>query len=199
MSTSTFSQNVAAAKSIGEISIIDAWRRLGGPEPRKCGAELRSRAFFRDGDGQNVAFNLAKNCYRDHRDGCGGGVLKLVMLIRGCETHEALDWLRDEFGLEDRRAQSTPEERERARQKQREAEAFDEAMQPAYRAFLRELEARRDRLIRILRVVENDDLGMELAFVYARIEAMRDAIGGDVDEDVVALTMTIVDLLGGRQ
>ena len=105
------------------------------------------------------------------------------------------------FGLEDTRVQTTtPRRRERyARQQQREAEAFDEAMQPAYRAFLRELEARRDRLIRILRIVEDDVLEMELRFVYARIDAMRDAIGADVDEDVVALTMTIVDLLGGRQ
>ena len=80
---------------LSEIPIIDAWRRLGGPEPRKCGAELRSRAFFRDGDGLNVAFNLPKNCYRDHRDGEGGGVLKLVQTVRGCGAREALQWLHD--------------------------------------------------------------------------------------------------------
>ncbi len=175
---------------LAQIPIVDVWRRLGGPGPKKCGAELRSRAFWRDGDGLNVAFNVGKNCYRDHRDGCGGGVLKLVMLIRGCETGEALEWLTAEFGLTDSRATVTPEQR----RIQAESERMEANMQPTYRAFLRELEARRDELIRILRVVRDDDLETELAFCCSRIRAMRDAID-DVDDDAVALTIAIVDML----
>ena len=95
-----------------------------------------------------VAFNKEKNCYIDHRDHSGGGVLKLVQIVRGCETHEALNWLRDEFGLTDSRVQTTPEQR----RIQAESERLEANMQPAYRAFLRELEARRDELIRLLRV-----------------------------------------------
>jgi hypothetical protein len=181
---------------LSEIPIIGAWRRLGGPEPRKCGAEFRSRAFFRDGDNDEaVAINIEKNSYYDFRDGCGGGVLKLVQLVFGCGQHEALDWLRDEFGLEDTRTQATPEEKRELRLAQAEAERFEADLQPAYREFLRELEARRDELIRLLRFADDADLEMELAFVYSRIETMRDAIGSDAEDDAIETALAIVRLL----
>ncbi len=175
-----------------QIPIVDVWRRLGGAEPKRSGGEYRGRAFWRDGDALSVAIDPEKNCYYDFRDSSGGGVLALVELILGCGQREALEWLRDEFGLEDSRAQATPEQR----RIQVESERMEADMQPAYRVFLRELEARRNELIRLLRVAADEDTEMELAFVYSRIATMRDAIDGDrFDDDAIEVTLAIVKLL----
>jgi len=53
----------------------------------------RCQAFWRKGDGWNVAFNDAKGTFYDHARGEGGGVLDFVRLIRGCDRKEALEWL----------------------------------------------------------------------------------------------------------
>ena len=180
--------------SISQIPIVDVWRALSVPPLRKCGAELRSRAFYRDGDNDEaVALNEEKNSYYDFRDGCGGGVLALVELVLGCGRRGSLEWLRDNCGLTDSRA--TPAERAALERQQRETDAFEQSLQHAYREFLSELTARRDELIRLLRVTDNADLEMELAFVCSRIATMREAIGSDAEDDAIETTLAIVRLL----
>ena len=175
------------------IPIIDAWKRLGGGDLQGRGSHLRGRAHWRDGDGFNVSLDTDKNCYFDHRDGRGGGVLALVETALGCGRPDALKWLSQNCGLEHRYA--TPAEHTSARRRQWEAEQPEEQLQPAYRAFLRELERRRDQLLFLLRRVDDPDLELELEVCYWRIDTMRRAIGDDVDPDAAALTTVIVRLL----
>ena len=181
---------------IGEISILDVWRRLGGGELRGS----RGKAFWRRGDGFSVSLNLEKNCYYDHRDGCGGGIVALVETALGYSRADAVKWLVAEFNLPDQ-GQLTHEDRaalERQRADRREMERFDEQLEPSYRAFLRELETRRDELIAILRKRDDVDAEIELAFAYHRIQAMRDALQDFVDADAVELTETIVNLIAEK-
>ncbi len=84
-------------------TISQVFVALGGDEP-KLG---RARAFYRDGDNrQAVSLNDAKNCWYDHRDGVGGGVLDLIQAALGCDRAGAQQWLSNFTGLplEDRAA-----------------------------------------------------------------------------------------------
>ena len=49
-------------------SILSVWNAPGGG-PLRHG---RGMAFWRDGDGYNIALNEAKGCYYDHAHGQGG-------------------------------------------------------------------------------------------------------------------------------
>ena len=82
---------------IGDVSIIDAWLRLGGGPIRRG----RAVAWWRGGDGANITINSARNVWWDHaRDG-GGGVLALVSTVRGCDKRAALRWLCTEGLIQD--------------------------------------------------------------------------------------------------
>jgi hypothetical protein len=87
--------------TLDEVPIAEVWTLLGGPKLRvSCGGNARGIAFWRPkADGWNVAVNGRKNCWFDHRDGLGGGVLKLVQTARGLSEHEALEWLEAYAGL----------------------------------------------------------------------------------------------------
>jgi hypothetical protein len=71
---------------VARISISTLWRELGGGEIRRG----RARAFWRDGDGWNISLNDAKGAWFDHRDGIGGGVLDLVVHVRGGSRQDAV-------------------------------------------------------------------------------------------------------------
>ncbi len=90
----------AAAEIIGRLHITEVWRALGGGELRHG----RGQAFWREGDGYNVALDDAKNTWYDHAAGEGGGVLDLVQRIRGGTRADALRWCAALAGvtLEDR-------------------------------------------------------------------------------------------------
>jgi hypothetical protein len=68
---------------------------MGGGELRRG----RGRAWWRDGDGWNVALDDRRGCWYDHRDGIGGGVLDLVVHVRGGTRQDALRWLADLTGV----------------------------------------------------------------------------------------------------
>ncbi len=74
---------------LDRASIADVWVALGGG-PLRSG---RSRAFWRDGDGFNVSVSDAKNAFFDHAHGAGGGVLRLIEVVHGCDRRDALEWL----------------------------------------------------------------------------------------------------------
>ncbi|HKD07679.1 MAG TPA: hypothetical protein VKB79_17395 [Bryobacteraceae bacterium] len=78
-----------------DVQISEVWRMLGGP-PLRHG---RGRAFWRDGNGLNVAIDDEKGVWMDHADGVGGGILDLISRVRGGSRSDALRWLADASGV----------------------------------------------------------------------------------------------------
>lgn len=71
---------------------------LGGPEVKGG----RIKAWWRDGDGLNVAVDAAKGQWFDHARGEGGGVLSLIKSVRLTDNAGALAWLTEQGFIEDR-------------------------------------------------------------------------------------------------
>ena len=87
---------VHAGDVVGATKITRVFSALGGAEPKHG----RARAFWRDGDNpQAISLNDEKGCWFDHRDGVGGGVLDLVILVRGGTRSDALHWLSSLSGV----------------------------------------------------------------------------------------------------
>jgi hypothetical protein len=96
---------------IAGLSLTDVWVRLGGGELR----QMRGRAFWRGGDGWNVALDPENRRWFDHARGNGGGVLALVQTALNCDRRSALAWLEGEGLIESKRL--TNEERREHAQK----------------------------------------------------------------------------------
>ena len=92
---------------IGVLSIVDVWRELGGGELRRG----RGRAFWRNGDGFNVALNPKRKGWQDFATNEGGGILALIQTVQDCTRSDALRWLADLTGLALK--QNSPERRRR--------------------------------------------------------------------------------------
>jgi hypothetical protein len=89
----------AAHTILGGIRISEVWIWLGGPALRRAGeGSHRGQAFWRRGDGLNISLRDDRNVWYDHRDGHGGGVLDLVVLIRGGSRADALRWIANQCG-----------------------------------------------------------------------------------------------------
>ncbi len=84
--------------TLAALPILDVWAALGGGKLRGN----RGRAFWRGGDGWNIALDAEKNAWFDHRDVRGGGVLDLVQLVLGCDRAAVLRWLEQNCGLDSR-------------------------------------------------------------------------------------------------
>jgi hypothetical protein len=85
--------------------ISQVYRALTGREPRRTGSEtLRAVAVWRDGDGFNVSLDDTRGLWHDFTTGEGGGVLDLVVRVRGGSRQDALRWVADLVGcpLDDR-------------------------------------------------------------------------------------------------
>jgi len=80
---------------LSRMSIVQVWAALGGGTLR----HNRGQAFWRKGDGFNVALTDAKGTWFDHVAGEGGGILALVSLVRGGSHADALRWLADLAGV----------------------------------------------------------------------------------------------------
>lgn len=91
------------------LSILEVWTALGGGELRHG----RGRAFWRDGDGYSISLNAEKGAWYDFRDNRGGGLLALVEQALNCDRSQAIDWLQQHCGL-DERNMSPAKRRERA-------------------------------------------------------------------------------------
>src|ERR1017187_7791338 len=85
---------------IARVRLSAVWAALGGGELRHG----RGQAFWREGDGYNVSLRDDRNVWHDKRDDIGGGVLDLVVRVRGGNRADALRWCADLAGvaLEDR-------------------------------------------------------------------------------------------------
>ena len=91
----TYSQYHAIEALLGAVNILDVWRALGGGEIRGG----RGRAFWRDGNGFNVAINSERGVWHDFVPNEGGGVLKLIQIVRNCSKAEAYQFLADLTGV----------------------------------------------------------------------------------------------------
>jgi len=80
---------------ITDVPIRDAWRALGGGPLRGN----RGRAWWREGNGYNVALDDGGRWF-DHARGEGGGVLTLVQTALGIDRRAALEWLANRFGVD---------------------------------------------------------------------------------------------------
>ena len=100
------------------VSIEAIWRALGGGDLHRG----RGRAFWRDGDGFNVALYPRSGTFHDFSTNQGGGKLKLIQTVQGGSKQDALKWLADLAGipLSPERAHSR-EERRRYAQTRRDA------------------------------------------------------------------------------
>ena len=103
------------AEIIDRRPITEVWGELGGDPPRRG----RARAFYREGDNLfAVSLNDAKGCWFDHRDGVGGGLLDLILHVRGGNRRSALRWLAELNGIPlDDHPLTESERREYARQR----------------------------------------------------------------------------------
>lgn len=102
-------EHTSGGGTLLSVHIGEVWNRLGGGELQNG----RGRAFWRGGDGFNVALDLERGRWFDHAGGVGGGVLALVQTALGSDRRTALAWLRDEsflearnYSVEERRAYS---------------------------------------------------------------------------------------------
>src|SRR5262245_49645268 len=102
---------MTAADILSRVCISDVWRGLGGGELRHG----RGRAFWRGGDGYNVALDDTRGVWWDYRDGDGGGVLDLIQHVRCGARADALKFVAELAGLTlDSRPLSMQEKRTRA-------------------------------------------------------------------------------------
>jgi hypothetical protein len=90
-------RTVVDKRHLIERSDIGAvWRALGGGELRHG----RGRAFWRDGDGYNVALDDTTGYWRDFAWGEGGGIIALIERALGCSRTKAWQWLTAHHGVE---------------------------------------------------------------------------------------------------
>ncbi|WP_321476888.1 hypothetical protein [uncultured Paludibaculum sp.] len=97
-------------------SITAIWRALGGGPLHYH----RGRAFWRKGDGWNIALDEEKGVWYDFAANEGGGLIDLVQRARGCDTAAAAAWLCGFTGIP--QESHTPEERRSFARHRREVE-----------------------------------------------------------------------------
>ena len=84
---------------LADTKISQVYRALAGREPRRTGSDTwRAPATWRDGDGFNVSLDDARGRWRDFTTGEGGGVLDLVVRVRGGSRRDGLRWVADLVG-----------------------------------------------------------------------------------------------------
>jgi hypothetical protein len=86
---------MTGAQLIDQTRITHVWRALGGGEIRHG----RGRAFWREGDGYNVAINDKIGAWHDFVTDDKGGKLALIRYVRGGTKSEAVRWLADMRGV----------------------------------------------------------------------------------------------------
>jgi hypothetical protein len=82
---------MTATMLIDQTHISHVWHALGGDDIR----HRRGQAWWRRGDGWSVSLDDEHGRWYDRRDGIGGGILDLIVHVRGGTRGEALRWLAD--------------------------------------------------------------------------------------------------------
>jgi hypothetical protein len=122
---------------LSSLRILDVWRVLGGPEPRR----ERVPAWWRGSRDLNVRVDAERGVFFDHVENRGGGVLALVETVLNCDRAAALAWL-EEAGFISARTSTRDQRREYARRKESASTAADDIV--CWRdAFAQDLNARK--------------------------------------------------------
>jgi len=101
--------NDSTAEVLNRLKISDVYQALGGPKLR----HNRGPAFWRGGDGFNVSLEDPRGVWHDFTTDEGGGVLDLVVQVRGGNRADALRWLADLAGVRMDDTPLSPGDRER--------------------------------------------------------------------------------------
>ena len=109
-------------KNLNEVDLLQVWQFLGGQELRQG----RGKAFWRDGNGYNIALDTKHGRWYDHAMGVGGGTVSLVSVVLGTDRRGASAWLESEGFIEPRRRLSPVEKQIYAKRRRL---AQDEALQ----------------------------------------------------------------------
>ena len=170
---------------IEQLSILAVWHALGGGPLRAN----RGRAFWRDGDGQNVCLYPDTGTWHDFARSVGGGILVLVETTIGCDRRGAVEWLAVNFGIVTGNAYSAEERREYARHighartiAERLIQRRDEAFDIIHEAKQKKLEDYH-RITAAAYVAEDIELLARAEDVYVELEAL------DVEGDALLLEM----------
>lgn len=127
-----------SASALQDVPVLDVWRALGGGDLR----DRRGRAFWRNGDGYNVALDAEGGRWFDHAAGSGGSVLALVETALQCDQSAALSWL-EQGGFIESRREFTPEERREYMERRRQAQQLAADARRWHRATVAGLEAQK--------------------------------------------------------
>jgi hypothetical protein len=108
---------------LSRVLISEVYRALCSIQPRRTGPHsFRVPAIWRGGDGPNVSLDDLRGVWHDFVSGQGGGVLDLIIQVRGGSRADALRWAADFSGVPLQAWPMSPAHRERQAQEQREAE-----------------------------------------------------------------------------
>jgi hypothetical protein len=100
---------------LSRARISEVYSALTGATPRRAGRDTwRGPALWRGGNSpDSVSLNDARGVWHDFVANQGGGVLDLVICVRGGSKHEALKWLADFAGVPLEASPISQEQRER--------------------------------------------------------------------------------------
>ena len=164
----------ATGPRIEDLDILQVWTAAGGDPLRGN----RGRAFWRNGDGFNIAIDQTKGTWFDHTSGTGGGILALVEIAIGLDRRAALDWLAQNFGISSGKSYTPAERREFARRRQAARAVAERLIQRRDEAFNQIREAKRKKLEEYHRIngaaYENEDIELlaKAEEVYAELQAL---------------------------
>jgi hypothetical protein len=113
----------SAAGILSRIRIGDVWRGLGGGKLLRTREDTyRGQAWWRNGDGWNIALNATRGVWHDFVANEGGGILDLIVRVRGGNRADALQWVAALFGVSIDNTPLSPQARERWAAERREFE-----------------------------------------------------------------------------
>jgi hypothetical protein len=178
----------ATGPHIKELDILAVWTALGGG-PLRAG---RGRAFWRNGDGYNIAIDQKRGVWHDKVTHEGGGILRLVETALGCDRRAALAWLADNFGI--KTTTLSRDEKRQWSQRRALAEAAAKALAERTEAYLADLHLACGMLLRryhrlmdeayrhqdIDLVAQAEDVFAKLDELTARRDFLRAASAADV-------------------
>lgn len=99
MLSHSFTQSTAARDVLDRVKISAVYTALTGIAPRRCGRDTW-RAPAVAGDNQDrISGDDARGVWHDFRDDSGGGVLDLIVQLRGGSRADALRWVAEFAGV----------------------------------------------------------------------------------------------------
>jgi hypothetical protein len=101
---------------LSRVRITEVYQALTGAKPKHSGHGVyRGSAVWRVGDGYNVSIDDERSVWHDFVTDEGGGVLDLVVKVRGGSRQDALRWLAEFVGIEIEGRPLSQEDRQRWR------------------------------------------------------------------------------------